>query len=85
MVYFEDVHLTFYCGGGGNGGGGGGGDGFFLAREDLGRMFDSSFPACAFFFFSSFFFKVEISLSTLISLFKPRLVHSGSASLDDCD
>ena len=26
-------------------------DGFFLAWEDLGRMFDHSFPACAFFFF----------------------------------
>ena len=25
--------------------------GFFLACEDLGRMFDNSFPACAFFFF----------------------------------
>ena len=26
-------------------------DGVFLACEDLGRMFDNSFPACAFFFF----------------------------------
>ena len=25
--------------------------GFFLACEDLGRMFDNSFPACTFFFF----------------------------------
>ena len=30
--------------------GGGGGGGFFLACEDLGRMFNKSFPACAFFF-----------------------------------
>ena len=29
----------------------GGGGGIFLACEDLGRMFDNSFPACAFFFF----------------------------------
>ena len=43
------------------GGGGGGGDGgFFLACEDFGRVFDSSFPACA-------FFKVEISSRTLNS------------------
>ena len=30
-----------------------------------------------------FFFKVEISLHTLIPLFMPESVHSGSASLDD--
>ena len=30
--------------------GGGGGGGFLLACEDFGRMFDNSFPACAFFF-----------------------------------
>ena len=35
------------------GGGGGGGGGLFLACEDFGRMFDNSFPACA--FFLSFF------------------------------
>ena len=34
-----------------DGGGGGGGGGFLLACEDLGRMFDHSFPVCAFFFF----------------------------------
>ena len=45
-------------------------------------MFDHSFPACAFFFF--FFFKVEISLRTLIPLFRPGSVHRGSASLDNC-
>ena len=33
-----------------NGGGGGGGGGFFLACEDLGRMFNYSFPSDAFFF-----------------------------------
>ena len=32
-----------------------------------------------------FFFKVEISLRTLIPLFKPGLVHSGSVRWDDCD
>ena len=37
---------------------------FFLACEDFGRMFDHSFPACA------FFFKVEISSRTLIPLFR---------------
>ena len=50
-----------------------GGGGFFLACEDFGRMFDNSFPACA------FFFKVEINSRTLIPLFRPGLVHSGSA------
>ena len=39
-------------------------------------MFDNSFLACA------FFFKEEISSRTL---FMPGSVHSGSASLDDCD
>ena len=28
----------------------GGGGGFVLACDDFGRMFDNSFPACAFFF-----------------------------------
>ena len=32
-----------------------------------------------------FFFKVEISSRTLISLFRPGSVHSGSVSWDDCD
>ena len=31
-----------------------------------------------------FFFKVEISSCTLIPLFMPGTVHSGSASRDDC-
>ena len=61
--------FQFRCGGGGGGGGGG----FFLACEDLGTMLDNSFPACA-------FFKVEISLRTLILLFRPGSVDSGSAS-----
>ena len=38
---------------------------FFLACEELGRMFDHSFPACACFFI----FKVEINSGTLIPLF----------------
>ena len=53
-------------------GSGGGGGGFFLACEDLGRMFDHSPPAL--------FFKVEISSRTLIPLFMPGSVHSGSVS-----
>ena len=65
------------------------GGGFFLACQDLGRMFDFSFPACSFhpffsFLFSSFFFEVEISSRTPTSLFRPGSVHSGSASWDDC-
>ena len=44
------------------------------------RMFDSSFLACPF----TFFFKVEIRSSALISLFRPRTVHSGSASWGYC-
>ena len=53
--------------------------GFFLACEDFGRMFDHSFPACAFFFGV----EVEISSRTLIPLFTSGSVHSGSASWDD--
>ena len=52
---------------------------FSLLVMILGRMFDQSFPACDFFFFS-----VEISLRALFPLFMPGLVHSGSVSLDDC-
>ena len=54
--------------------------GFFLACEDVRKMFSTSFPACAF-----FFFKVEISSWTLIPLFRPGPLHSGSVSWDDCD
>ena len=53
----------------------GGGGGFFLALEDFGRVFDYSFPACAFSFFRSF---LEISTRTLIPLLRPGSVHSGS-------
>ena len=63
--YFQYSHFTFVLHNLLVGGGGGGG--FFLACKDLGRMFDHSFPACIFFFF----FKVEISLCKLISLFMP--------------
>ena len=47
-------------------------------------MFDYSFPACAIIPLF-FFFKVEISSRTLISLFRPGSVQSGSANWDDCD
>ena len=57
-----------------------GGGGFFLARENFGRMFNDPFPACAFFFF----FEVQIRLRTLIPLFRPGSAHSGPASLDNC-
>ena len=53
---------------------------FLIARIFWGRLSDS-FPTYAFF---SFFLKVEISLFTLIPLFMPQSVHSGSASWDDC-
>ena len=43
------------------------------------RIFDHSFPACAFFFF----FWSEISSRTLIPHFIPGSVHSGSARWDD--
>ena len=51
------------------------GGGFFRDCEDLGRMFDHSFPACTF-----CFFEAEISSRTLIPLFMPGSIHSGSAS-----
>ena len=44
--------------------------------EDVGRMFDHLFPACAFF---SFLFKVETRFYTLIPHFRLGSVHSGSA------
>ena len=50
----------------------------FLTCVDLGRMFDHWFQACA------FLFKVEICSCTLIPLFIPGSVHSGSASWDNC-
>ena len=55
--------------------------GFFLACKDFGRMFDNSFPACTVFVWGLFVFLiVEISLHTLIPLFRPVSVSSGSAS-----
>ena len=48
----------------------GGGGSFFLACEDFGRMFNHSFPICAFFLF---FFEVEISSHTLIPLLMLRI------------
>ena len=47
-------------------------------------MFDNLFPACALYLFI-FFFSVEIGSRTLIPLFTPGSVYSGSASWDDCD
>ena len=44
-------------------------------------MFDLSFLACAFFVVVG---KVEISSRTLIPLYMPGSVHSGSAGCDDC-
>ena len=51
----------------------GGDGGFCLVCEDFGRMFDNLFPTC------TFFWGVEIGSLTLIPLFRPRSVHSGSA------
>ena len=50
---------------------GGGGGGFFIACEDIGRMFEHSFPACTFF---KFYLKWR-SARTLIPLFTPGSVH----------
>ena len=49
---------------------------FFPACQDLERMYNHSFPACTFFLA----FKVEISLRTLIPLFRPGSVHRDSGS-----
>ena len=59
--------------------------GFFLACNDSGRMFDKSFPVSTFFCCCCFFFLVEITSRTLIPLFRPGSVYSGSASWDNCD
>ena len=57
------------------GGGGGDGGGFILACEVFGKCLTvHSQP------FTFFFFNVEISSRTLIPLFTPGSVHSGSAS-----
>ena len=55
--------------------------GSFLSCDDFGRLYDHSFPACAFFSFC--FFEVEISSRTLIPLVMLGSVHSGSASCDE--
>ena len=54
-----------------------------LARI-FGRMVDHSLPACAFVWGEGGGRRVEISLCTLIPLFMPGSVHSGSASWDEC-
>ena len=53
---------------------------FFLACKDFGRMFDHSFPVCAF----KKKFSVESSSCTLIPLCMPGSVHSVWASQDNC-
>ena len=47
-------------------------------------MLDHSSPACTLFFCFLFCFEVEISSRTIIPLFMPGPVHSGSASWHDC-
>ena len=62
--------------------GGGGGGGFFLLSKDFWenvRQFTSRQP-----FFPDFS-EVEITSRTLIPLFRPGSVHSGSVSWDNCD
>ena len=64
----------------------GGGGGFFLVCEDyriVGECWTIHSPPPL--FLVCFWFRVEISLRALIPLFTPGLVHSGSASWDDCD
>ena len=53
-------------------------DAFFLAREDSGRMFDSSFPACA-------FFKGLACTYSFHSSGQDQSVHSGSVNWENCD
>ena len=53
---------------------------FHLACEDFRRMFNYSFPAYDFFLS----FKVKLSSRTLIPLFRPGSIHSGSGSREDC-
>ena len=57
------------------------GGGFFLACENLGRMFNISFPAGAFF---SFLPKVEIISHTLIPLFMPGSVEPAETTVIEC-
>ena len=55
-----------YCGGGG----------FFLACEDLGKMFNNSFPACFFFLF--FFLKWRLARTVPSALSAIQAVHAPS-------
>ena len=60
----------------------------FLAFEDLGRISDNWFPACAFCCCCCCcccLFEVEISSRILIPIFMPGSVYNGSASWDNCD
>ena len=65
------VCMGAYCGGG-----------FFPRLQGFLRECSTIRSLPAFFFF---FFKVEISLRALISLFRPGSVHSGSVNRDNCD
>ena len=53
---------------------------FLLACEKFMKMFDKSFPACVLFCFCFVLLVVGINSRTLIPLFRPGSVHSGSAS-----
>ena len=53
--------------------------GFTLAGVNSGKIFDPSFPPCAFCSFFNILF-MEISWRRLIPLFKPGSVHSGLAN-----
>ena len=55
---------------------------FFSRLRGIGENVQPFIPHLHLFFF---FFKVEISSRTLIALFMPGSVHSGSTSWDDCD
>ena len=62
---------------------GGAGDGFFLACEDLGECW-TIHSAHMLFSLKKKKNEAEISSRTLISLFRPGSVYSGSASWDNC-
>ena len=55
----------------------------FSSRAKIGENVQPVIPHIALFFFFSFFFEAEFSSRTLIPLFMPGSVHSGSASRDD--
>ena len=60
--------------------------GFFLACEDLGqtKCLTIHLPPVLSLSLFFFFFEVEFSLCTLIPLFSPGSVHSGSVGWDNC-